>query len=154
MDRNDVKCQECGRYIFNGFNYWCVKYSGECITATSDTTNLHVFTQGTRREEFNGYQLCPTCMDKYENRCPVCDKLLTVKRAWKRGIPITINDKLITVNFVMVSKEGDSSTKFNIVIGEHETNQVINFDDSDKTVINNINDAVLATFGVREWDFY
>lgn len=152
MDRNDIKCQECGRYIFNGLEYWCVPYSGECITATSNTTKKHVFTQGTRREEYNGYQFCPTCMTKHKNKCPVCDKPLTIKRAWKYFIPIIINDKRVIVSFILADeKDSSSETRFNIVIGDVKTEQITNFNDSDIILRNSINKAILATLGDCEW---
>ena len=156
MNRNDVKCQMCGQYIFNGLEYWCFEYAGECKTATSNTTKKHVFTQGTRREESNGYMLCPKCMDKYKNRCPVCDKLLTVMHAWLHSIPITLNGKLNIVKFTIIPNEDSfvSPTRFNITIGEVETNHIINFSYTDGQLYNSINEAILSVFSDCEWDWY
>lgn len=154
MDRNDIQCQVCGKYIFNGLQYWCVEYAGECKFAESDSTKAHALTYMSRRD--NGYMLCPTCMKKHENKCPVCDKLLTVKRAWMHSIPIMLNDELTTITFTLIPNESSfgSPTRFNMTIGEVKTNHIINFSDTDEHVYNNINAAILLIFGDCKWYIY
>ena len=156
MDRNDIQCQICGRYIFNGLQYWCVEYAAECKTAKSepDSNKLHVLTYYSRRD--NGYMLCPTCATKHENKCPVCDKPLTIKPAWMSSIPIVVNGEPIEVKFTYIPSKVpfSSPTRFNVTVGEAKTDYTIDFHTSDAGIDTIINEVVLSIFGKGKWRYY